>query len=101
MRKSLIAILIFTPVWELPFAGNPTVGTAFILAGMDRNAKPGLLFEKAGLVSLEIVREEGRAIGAELAAPQQLIRHSRLRSIDVAGCLSLGDRWRRIASRSR
>jgi trans-2,3-dihydro-3-hydroxyanthranilate isomerase len=44
-------VRIFTPVRELPFAGHPNVGTAFVLATMAREPKPRLLFEeKAGLV---------------------------------------------------
>ena len=42
-------VRIFTPVRELPFAGHPNVGTAFVLAGIAKEPKPRLLFEeKAG-----------------------------------------------------
>src|SRR5215475_13133021 len=43
-------VRIFTPVREIPFAGHPNVGTGFVLAQLDRDAKPRLVFEeKAGL----------------------------------------------------
>ncbi|MFN5718898.1 MAG: PhzF family phenazine biosynthesis protein, partial [Bradyrhizobium sp.] len=43
-------VRIFTPVRELPFAGHPNVGTAFVLAQLAKEPKPRLVFEeKAGL----------------------------------------------------
>src|SRR5262245_11787771 len=48
-------VRIFTPVRELPFAGHPNVGTAFVIATLAKEPKPRLLFEeKAGLVPVEI-----------------------------------------------
>jgi len=48
------ALRIFTPGRELPFAGHPTVGTAVLLALLDRDGQPGRLDfdleEKAGQV---------------------------------------------------
>ncbi|MGO4705714.1 PhzF family phenazine biosynthesis protein [Microvirga sp. 2MCAF38] len=47
-------IRIFTPKRELPFAGHPTVGTAVLLALLDRKGEPGALAfglkEKVGIV---------------------------------------------------
>ena len=47
-------IRIFTPGRELPFAGHPTVGTAVLLALLDRNGQPGAvafgLREQVGVV---------------------------------------------------
>jgi trans-2,3-dihydro-3-hydroxyanthranilate isomerase len=47
-------IRIFTPGRELPFAGHPTVGTAVLLALLDRDGEPGAvafgLKEKVGTV---------------------------------------------------
>lgn len=83
-------VRIFTPVRELPFAGHPNVGTAFVLATMAKEPKPRLLFEeKAGLVSVDIVREQGRVISTELTAPQPLARLSQLSAADAASCISL------------
>jgi trans-2,3-dihydro-3-hydroxyanthranilate isomerase len=57
---------IFTPARELPFAGHPTVGTAVLLALIDRNGQPGAvafgLKEKVGIVSCA-VEVEGDGIG--------------------------------------
>ncbi|HEV2558083.1 MAG TPA: PhzF family phenazine biosynthesis protein [Microvirga sp.] len=59
------ALRIFTPSHELPFAGHPTVGTAVLLALMDRAGEAGaVLFgleEKVGVISCAVeVTGEGR-----------------------------------------
>lgn len=84
-------VRIFTPVLELDFAGHPNVGTAFVLASMAQQPKPRLLFEeRAGLVPVEIVREQGRVIRTELTAPQPLARLSQVSAAEAASCISLG-----------
>jgi trans-2,3-dihydro-3-hydroxyanthranilate isomerase len=83
-------VRIFTPVREIPFAGHPNVGTAFVLAQLAKEPKPRLLFEEiAGLVPVDILREQGRVISTELTAPQPLARLSALSPGEVAGCISL------------
>ncbi len=83
-------VRIFTPVRELPFAGHPNVGTAFVLARRSNEPWPRLLFEeKAGIVPVEIWREQGEVVGAELTAPQPLARLAKLSAEEVAACLSL------------
>lgn len=83
-------VRIFTPVRELPFAGHPNVGTAFVLASIGTEPKPRLLFEeKAGLVPVDVVRQQGRVISTELTAPQPLSRMATCSAAEVAACLSL------------
>jgi trans-2,3-dihydro-3-hydroxyanthranilate isomerase len=83
-------VRIFTPVREIPFAGHPNVGTAFVLATLAKEPKQRLLFEeKAGLVPVDILRAQGRVVSAELTAPQALARLSRLSAGDAASCVSL------------
>jgi len=66
-------VRIFTVRAEIPFAGHPNVGTAFVLATQAAKPPARLLFEeKAGLVAVEVLTEAGRAVGAELTAPQRL-----------------------------
>jgi trans-2,3-dihydro-3-hydroxyanthranilate isomerase len=66
-------VRIFTPKVEMPFAGHPNVGRAFVLAHMGRVTGDSLLFEeKAGLVPMEIVRDKGLVVATHLAAPQKL-----------------------------
>jgi trans-2,3-dihydro-3-hydroxyanthranilate isomerase len=72
-------VRIFTPKAELPFAGHPNVGTAFVLAArggaFGRAAGDRLFFEeKAGLVPLDLLRDGGSIVGARLTAPQPLSR---------------------------
>jgi trans-2,3-dihydro-3-hydroxyanthranilate isomerase len=72
------AVRIFTPRAEMPFAGHPNIGTAFVLARLgasyDRSvARDRVTFEEqAGLVPIEILKEDDRIVGARLAAPQRL-----------------------------
>ena len=90
-RANDAEVRIFTPVLEIAFAGHPNVGTAFVLASMAKELKPRLLFEeKAGLVPVEIVREQGRVVRTELTAPQPLARLSQLSAAEAASCVSLG-----------
>jgi trans-2,3-dihydro-3-hydroxyanthranilate isomerase len=71
--KNTAHVRIFTPRSEMPFAGHPNVGTAFVLARMGRATGDRLVFEeKAGLVPLDLMRENGTVVAARLAAPQPL-----------------------------
>lgn len=70
-------VRIFTPEEEMPFAGHPNIGTAFVAARMGRLfGKPvtdRLRFEEqAGLVQLELVRSGDRVTGARCRAPRAL-----------------------------
>src|SRR3982074_3635524 len=70
-------VRIFTVRYEIPFAGHPNVGTAFVLATLAARPPARLLFEeKAGLVPVEILTEQGRVVATELTAPQPLKRLS-------------------------
>jgi len=87
-------VRIFTPRIEVPFAGHPNVGTAFVLA--TESAAAGgpapevVVFEEdAGLVALTILVEHGVVLGAELRAPQALARGATLAVADAAACLTL------------
>ena len=70
--KNTAQVRIFTPKSELPFAGHPNVGTAFVLARMGRGGDRFVFEEKAGLVPLDLTRENGAVVAARLAAPQPL-----------------------------
>ena len=83
-------VRIFTPRAEIPFAGHPNVGTAFVLASRAADPPSRLLFEEAaGLVPVEILVEQGRPVGAELTAPQGLSRLTRFAPEQAAACVSL------------
>jgi len=71
-------VRIFTPRSEMPFAGHPNVGTAFVLARQGEScgrpiAGANVIFEeKAGLVPIEILRDGAGVVGARLASPRPL-----------------------------
>jgi trans-2,3-dihydro-3-hydroxyanthranilate isomerase len=72
--RNTARVRIFTPVQEMPFAGHPNVGTAFVLAQRGDAGATALRFEEqAGLVVVDLLRDSGgRACGARIAAPRPL-----------------------------
>jgi trans-2,3-dihydro-3-hydroxyanthranilate isomerase len=83
-------VRIFTVNSEIPFAGHPNVGTAYVLATRAKSPPARLLFEeKAGLVPVEILSEGGKVLSAELTAPQPLQRSTQRSAEQAAACLSL------------
>lgn len=70
-------VRIFTPAREIPFAGHPNVGTAFVLASIGdfseiKSSATVTFEEEAGLVSIAINESGGRIASCELTAPQSL-----------------------------
>ena len=83
-------VRIFTVNSEIPFAGHPNVGTAFVLATQAARPSMRLRFEEiAGLVPVEILTEEGRVVGAELTAPRPLSKLTPFSAEQTAACVSL------------
>ena len=67
-------VRIFTPRAELPFAGHPNIGTAFVLASRGESygrtvGDPLAFEEEAGLVKIDLTKEVGMVTGARLEAP--------------------------------
>ncbi|ALM86303.1 PhzF family phenazine biosynthesis protein [Bordetella sp. N] len=96
-------VRIFTPDREIPFAGHPNLGTAYALAD-DMTARgipvPDVFtFEEiAGKVNIELWRQDGRVVGAELRAPETLSCRAQIRAAQAAACLSLKESDIRIDS---
>lgn len=70
-------VRIFTPKTEIPFAGHPNIGTAFVLAKAGELGRIGeateIRFEEgAGLVSIRIRQSASSGIWCELQAPGAL-----------------------------
>ncbi len=83
-------VRIFTVNKEIPFAGHPNVGTAFVVATQAPKPPVRLKFEEgAGLVPVEILTKEGRAVGAELTAPQPLKKLTQFSAEQAAAVVSL------------
>ena len=87
-------VQIFTPTREVPFAGHPNIGTAFVLATAGELGKIGestqvVFEEKAGLVHISIRKSEQGAISCELKAPQVFSLGKELPAEMLAGALCL------------
>jgi trans-2,3-dihydro-3-hydroxyanthranilate isomerase len=86
-------VRIFTPISEIPFAGHPNVGTAFVLATVGAfgpiEAPTTVTFEeKAGVVSVTIRQREG-TLWCELSAPQRLSLGNTISAESLASAVSL------------
>ena len=87
-------VRIFTPAREVPFAGHPNVGTAFVLAstgafGEIQSSLTVTFEEQAGLVSVTIHEAQGKIALCELAAPQSLSLGKTISPQLVASAVSL------------
>jgi len=88
---------IFTPAAELPFAGHPTVGTAFLLANaglirLDGEETTVVFEEGVGPVSVLIRSSEGRPTFTQLSAARMPeARELELSRADLAATLSLAE----------
>ena len=86
-------VRIFTPAAEVPFAGHPNIGTAFVLATMGAfgplDGPVMVTFEeKAGLVPITISRRDGR-VWCQLSAPEPLSLGKTVSAESLASALSL------------
>jgi trans-2,3-dihydro-3-hydroxyanthranilate isomerase len=64
-------VRIFTPASELPFAGHPVLGTAFLLGR--RSGAPRIRLEMAaGIVAVELQRRDGEVAFGEMEQPLPL-----------------------------
>ncbi len=88
-------VRIFNPSREMPFAGHPNIGTAFVLARERQRRGEAVpdrfVFEEAaGLVPLELLGDGDAVVGAELTAPEPLSRGYVLSPEQAAGLFGLG-----------
>jgi trans-2,3-dihydro-3-hydroxyanthranilate isomerase len=86
-------VRIFTPATEVPFAGHPNVGTAFVLATIGELGQLGQMMtvkfeEKAGVVPIRIERR-GELIWCELTAPERLSLGNEVSVQSIASAVSL------------
>jgi len=90
-------VRIFTPAQEIPFAGHPNVGTAFVLAtigelGELRSSQLVTFEEKAGLVPIQIETASGKVTSCELTAPAPLSLGEEVPVELVAAAVSLNEK---------
>jgi trans-2,3-dihydro-3-hydroxyanthranilate isomerase len=84
-------VRIFNRTHEMPFAGHPNVGTAYVLARLGLVNGDALRFEElAGLVTVRLERgHDGAVIGAAIDAPQPLTLGVELPPSSIATCAGL------------
>ena len=85
------AVRIFTPTTEVPFAGHPNVGTAYVLYEnglLDPNTTQLTFEEKAGIVTVGLSKEEDQT-RCTIKAPEPLSVGKTLPVDVVAEALSL------------
>lgn len=87
-------VRIFTPTAEVPFAGHPNVGTAFVLARQGecfgRPIGAAMRFaERAGPVDVRVAYDGTAVSGAAITAPRPLEIGERIRVDLAAACLAL------------
>lgn len=84
-------VRIFNRTYEMPFAGHPNVGTAYVLASERGAGVPAFTFEEAaGLVEVRLIAgADGAATGAEIDAPQALQVLRELPAESIAACIGL------------
>ena len=93
-KRHTARVRIFTPSRELPFAGHPTVGTAFVLASM--GAASGVselvLEENVGPVPVHIERDGSRIVRCTFTSARlpEHIEASAPSRAALAGVLQLG-----------
>jgi len=89
-------IRIFNRSQEMPFAGHPNVGTAYVLGSQDSifGRRPGQIMrfeEAAGIVTVEVTKERGVPTGATITAPQLLKVGKSIDAAGVGKCLGLDE----------
>ena len=87
-------VRIFTPLTEVPFAGHPNVGTAFVLgragAVFGKPAGETMRFEEAaGLVEVGLLRAGETAVGARIRAPRPIELGREIEAEAVAACVGI------------
>ena len=87
-------VRIFTQKQEVPFAGHPNVGTAYVLGRQEEifgeAPAPAMRFdEKAGPVDVTLLEEDGEVRGATITAPQALETGPEIDAAVMADCAGL------------
>jgi trans-2,3-dihydro-3-hydroxyanthranilate isomerase len=88
-------VRIFTPRAEMPFAGHPSIGTAYVLARAGESYRRKISGDRlalemiAGLVDIGIVKESGHVVATRLTAPQPLTFGEEIPIETVAAACSL------------
>ncbi|WP_028748239.1 PhzF family phenazine biosynthesis protein [Rhizobium mesoamericanum] len=87
-------VRIFTPTTEVPFAGHPNVGTAYVLGRQGQvfgqAVSDSLRFEeKAGLVEVNLKRDGDDVLSASIRAPKPLTIGNAITEETIARCVAI------------
>ncbi len=87
-------VRIFTPSTEVPFAGHPNIGTAFVLATIGEldgfTQSTEIVFEeKAGLVPITLKKTGDKTLWCELKAPEKMTLGATVAIETIASAISL------------
>lgn len=93
-RCSLARIRVFTPRGEVPFAGQPSIGTAFVLGRLGgAHGRPAglrmVLEAAAGPVLAELTRQGAMVTGASVRAPRPLEIGREFAPLEIALCAGI------------
>jgi trans-2,3-dihydro-3-hydroxyanthranilate isomerase len=85
-------VRIFNRKHEMPFAGHPTIGTAFVMARRGLIMSDEARFElPAGIARISIERDaQGSIAGGKVEAPQRMSLGMEIPPATVAACLGIG-----------
>lgn len=84
-------VRIFNRTTEMPFAGHPSIGTAYVLAKQNLPAARVLRLEvPAGIVVVELAADErGEVVGGRITAPQPLTLAGEIPVETIAACAGI------------
>lgn len=73
-EENVMQLRIFTPQMELPMAGHPTIGAAFVLASSgtvpaEEGTNEWVLEEQVGEIPVTVHKEEGQIVKVEMKQP--------------------------------
>jgi trans-2,3-dihydro-3-hydroxyanthranilate isomerase len=88
--ENTVRVRIFNRTHEMPFAGHPMVGTAYVLAESADEYVETLRFEvPAGIVTVRLDRKDGTLHGATIDAPRSLSLGPQIECDWIAACVGL------------
>jgi trans-2,3-dihydro-3-hydroxyanthranilate isomerase len=86
-------VRIFNRTAEMAFAGHPSIGTAYVLARAGHLHGDRLRLEvPAGVVAVEIERQDGAVVGGRITAPQPLSLGRSFPARAIAACIGVAER---------
>lgn len=84
-------VRIFNRTTEMPFAGHPSIGTAYVLAKQSAPGAKELRLEvKAGIVIVELATDDkGEVVGGRITAPRPLALGMEIPVETIAACAGI------------